>query len=349
MEESSGADFRALRKQIRKLERDLTRARERLVDYEQQVDRTQHLLNTRIEELETARVAIRIRTEELEESEERFRQLSEATFEAILVHDGLQILDCNDAATRLYRMNKGQLIGSSLLDRIQAGFHETVTDRLSHPSDTPFELIHVRSDGSTLPVESRSKQILFHGHPALVTAVRDITSHKALQEKLERLASTDPLTGVSNRRRLLEVGQREYFRARRYHQKLSAIMLDVDHFKSINDHYGHDAGDEALQALAVAGCRSLRANDLFARLGGEEFAALLPTTDLDGAVALAERLRRQIEQLKVNTAHGQLTLTISLGVSVLRDGDRSFSDLLYRADKALYAAKSGGRNRVENI
>ncbi len=333
------------RKRLSKAERALARAEERLVDYERMVDQTQHLLNTRIHELEEARAALRARTDELEESETRFRQLAEAAFEAILICEGTVVLDCNDAAVELYGHPKDQLIGSSILVFVEQEAVEEVDRQLAQPTDEPFESRHLRSDGSAFPVEARVRGMYYRGAEALVLAVRDITEHKAMEARLRHLASTDPLTGIANRRHFMEQGRSEFSRSGRYGYPLSVMMLDVDHFKRINDTYGHDIGDQALKALTRECHEVLRTSDLLGRLGGEEFALLLPSTPLTGANILAERIRAQVEKMRLETPSSELSFTISIGVCTL-DGDDGFDVLLNRADKALYAAKHGGRNRV---
>ena len=333
-------------KQLRLMERKLQRAEERLVDYERLVDRTQHLLNTRIEEVEAARSALAARTVELEESERRFRQLADAAFEAIIIHAGEQILDCNDAATRLYQVSKKQLRENSFLNRISCSTEVPNHKWLFEPTPEPIELIHLRKDGGAVPVEIRSRAIIHKGIPALVTAVRDITTHKAMEAKLQQIANSDPLTGVGNRRFFLDVGKKEYLRAVRYSQPLSLILLDVDHFKHINDTYGHDIGDVALKALAKVCINTLRDTDVLARIGGEEFAIVLPGTDLAGGAALGERLRKNVETNEIATDEGLISYTISMGVTDMQVDDENIEVILNRADKGLYRAKESGRNQV---
>ncbi|WP_448189386.1 GGDEF domain-containing protein [Azospirillum sp. sgz301742] len=168
-----------------------------------------------------------------------------------------------------------------------------------------------------------------------------------MQRQLERLASTDSLTGALNRGRFMARAAEEVARARRHGRPLSAVMLDIDHFKKINDTHGHPTGDEAIRSV-VRVCRALvRGCDVLGRLGGEEFAVLLPDTPPAGAVALAERLRRALAVTEVRIPGGcGVTFTVSIGVSALRDGEESVSAMLARADEALYRAKNGGRNRV---
>ena len=157
---------------------------------------------------------------------------------------------------------------------------------------------------------------------------------------------TDPLTGVLNRRRFTELSLLEAGRARRHGFPFAVLMLDIDHFKRVNDRYGHPVGDQVIKALADLCSRSLRDNDLVARFGGEEFVLTLPQTDLEGAAIVAERVRRAVEQLEIATELGPLKFTISIGISISRSAV-PFDQVIETADQALYRAKQGGRNRVE--
>lgn len=337
-------------KELKKLRRRADRAEEQLENYERLVDRTQHLLNTRIKEVETARAALASRTAELEKSELRFRQLTDAAFETIIIHSDGVILDCNDAAVGLYGLQKSALIGLPLSDIIEPHSLNEEDDWTKHATDRPVEGVHKRGE-EKIPVEARSRAIEFKGKAALVTAVRDITSHKEIELYLKKIANSDPLTGVGNRRYFLEEGKKEYTRATRYSQPLSLLMLDIDKFKNINDTYGHDIGDIALKALADICNETLRESDIFARLGGEEFATIMPSTDIDGAYLLAERLRLAIEAMVIPTEKGDIRYTASMGVTQMLGSSapekhEDIEVMLNRSDKGLYVAKESGRNKV---
>ncbi|TQV84805.1 diguanylate cyclase [Exilibacterium tricleocarpae] len=173
------------------------------------------------------------------------------------------------------------------------------------------------------------------------------------QEALERaneylltLSSIDPLTQTFNRRRFYELATRELAKAQRFQRELSAIMIDADHFKALNDRFGHALGDKALCMLADVLRKSCRDIDIIARMGGEEFAVCCPETNLGGAMQLAERIRRGIEVASFNLGPGTVRVTVSVGVATLCDIDRSVDSLLERADRMMYRAKQGGRNRV---
>lgn len=164
----------------------------------------------------------------------------------------------------------------------------------------------------------------------------------AFNAELQRLADSDPLTGIANRRRFCERAAEELRRARRFRDPLALLMIDADHFKQINDTWGHEVGDTVLRGMADTIVVALRDVDIFGRLGGEEFAVLLPKTDVQAALGVAERLRAAVASMAVVP---NLHITASIGVTVVCDGD-DFNTLLNRADQAMYQAKQAGRNRV---
>lgn len=182
------------------------------------------------------------------------------------------------------------------------------------------------------------------------TAARLLAASRvvAMQRDLERLATTDALTGALNRRRFMERGAEEFTRSRRYDRPLSVVMLDIDHFKRVNDSHGHATGDEAIR-MTVRCCKaSLRACDIIGRLGGEEFAVVMPETPPVNAFTAAQRVRESIAATVMPLeAGGELRLTVSIGLSWMAAADRDIEQLLARADAGLYRAKNGGRNRVE--
>ncbi|MGE0386908.1 MAG: GGDEF domain-containing protein [Gammaproteobacteria bacterium] len=159
-------------------------------------------------------------------------------------------------------------------------------------------------------------------------------------------AVTDPLTGISNRAALDAALQREVDLAHRHHKALSFIMIDIDHFKSINDRYGHVVGDEALRRVAACVQDCIRRSDIVFRYGGEEFAVVLTSTELFGAMLLAQRIRAAVERIALVVEDQIVPLTLSAGVSMLDEGELP-NELLKKADAALYQAKQLGRNRVE--
>lgn len=178
----------------------------------------------------------------------------------------------------------------------------------------------------------------------------EIANRQKTEEKLRILAKTDELTGVNNRREFMKQARFELARARRYNKRLSVLMIDIDHFKLVNDNYGHDAGDLVLTIVANTLVEQLRENDHFGRLGGEEFAAILVETDHNHAFVIAERLRNVLENKKIFYKDHQISVTVSIGISVSASQTQAqaqeIETLLKNADDALYKAKMEGRNQV---
>ena len=171
---------------------------------------------------------------------------------------------------------------------------------------------------------------------------------RALNSDLEALATTDSLTGINNRRHFFTLASDELSRAKRYQRPLTALMIDIDRFKLVNDRHGHSGGDKVLRAVVQTCITTLRETDVLGRLGGDEFAILLPETS-DGKDQ-ADRLRRTVERLRTTLDDGtDLTLTVSIGVTSVRPEDESIDEVLARADEAMYQAKQNGRNSVATV
>jgi diguanylate cyclase (GGDEF)-like protein len=167
------------------------------------------------------------------------------------------------------------------------------------------------------------------------------------KDEMQRLAQTDSMTGTSTRRHFRELAEHEMARSERTGVPLSVVMLDIDHFKRINDSYGHDVGDRAIKALCGACATQLRHVDAIGRWGGEEFALLLPETDLASATKVAERIREAVSEIRLGLDSGDVVMfTASLGVASFDGGHGNLDAILKGADKALYEAKQSGRNRV---
>lgn len=190
--------------------------------------------------------------------------------------------------------------------------------------------------------------IHYHGNiGGLVGISTDITQHKELEQKLAWQANTDSLTLLPNRSHFFEMAHKEFARAKRYNEPLSIAMLDLDHFKNINDTYGHEIGDQVLKTLGKICLATLRESDIVGRIGGEEFAVLWPNTDHGHSREAAERLREAIDIAKLPLERGlPVQFTASLGVATLSADDINLDVFLSRADKALYEAKRTGRNKV---
>lgn len=196
------------------------------------------------------------------------------------------------------------------------------------------------------PALVSAKPMDFEGTPSVFLSFNDITKRKQMETQLIRMATTDALTGISNRKNFFDIGEREFKLAARYEKPISVLMIDIDYFKQFNDAFGHDLGDQVLTRLGSVLVDTLRDTDIFGRIGGEEFAAVLPETDLNGALEVAERLRTNVESNKLEHEGETLTITVSVGVSQFSSKDGTLPATLKRADVAMYEAKHAGRNRV---
>jgi diguanylate cyclase (GGDEF)-like protein/PAS domain S-box-containing protein len=191
-----------------------------------------------------------------------------------------------------------------------------------------------------------SQQMGTPEQPIVVGIAEDITDKKRLEGELHRLATIDVLTQSSNRRHFFECAEREFIRAREQGSPLAFLLLDIDDFKLINDTYGHQIGDQVLQQLARAAATTLRREDLFGRIGGEEFAAVFPGCDSVLAEQIASRLQREVQRLVFVHDGVSFGVTVSQGLTTLRTTDNDLDLLFGRADVAMYRAKHDGKNRI---
>jgi len=275
-------------------------------------------------------------------------------YNAVLVTDarldppGPEILYVNPAFERMTGYRQEEVVGLSPRFLQGPETEREVIERLRHNLEhgQPFEgrSINYRKDGtpfhmewSIAPVRNDAGEIT-----NFVAVQRDITRQVALEQELQRRASTDPLTGLYNRLRFNEYVGKELNRLRRYGGEATLLLLDLDDFKSVNDEFGHDQGDRVLKELCRVLERNSREADILARWGGEEFVLLAPETFIKEGELLAEKLRQAV----ANHPFPQVgTITVSIGCVSMNPGD-SPNEVLRRADDAMYAAKDSGRNRV---
>jgi diguanylate cyclase (GGDEF)-like protein len=230
------------------------------------------------------------------------------------------------------------------VNRVQQVLTLRAVDAHGHVDN--FEITVAMPDGSTREMLLAGSRVELDGKDCVITGGIDISARKAMEARLEELATRDPLTGVLNRTAFFERAHMEMDRARRMGLPVSVIMIDLDYFKVINDSYGHAAGDLTLKAFADLCAKHLRAHDFVGRLGGEEFACVLSNADRTEAASIAERLRHATEDLTLEDGPRNLRVTVSIGVSEVDLGDEGVSPALARADLALYGAKMRGRNKV---
>lgn len=300
---------------------------------------------------------LKLAEEALKASEERFRRIFETTGVGMSLEglDGRFLL-VNDTFCHITGYSRDELLNQK--ENFQA---------LTHPDDLPIQLQlldrfcqgeinrydiekrYIRKDGSVAWVKL-SVALLKDtaGCPAsLIVATQDITRLKGLQQELELQAHIDYLTEIPNRRYFMELAEHELARAQRYSTDVAILMLDIDYFKQVNDQYGHKAGDKVLHKIANLMQGMLREVDILGRLGGEEFAIVLPQTNRPMALEVAERLRRHVADTVLTLDEGiSLSVTLSIGVVMMTPQYGDLDSLIGQADKGLYQAKAGGRNQV---
>jgi len=311
----------------------------------------------------------RMKTDDnLRESEAHIRAITTSSQDAIImIESNGKICFWNPAATRITGYTVEEAIGKDMHqfltpqryhERQKSGMEKFQHTGMGSAIDTTQEVAVCHKDGHEIPAELSVSAIQLRDGWHAVGIIRDISDRKRAEavledsnRKLQALSITDALTGIANRRFFDEVLEQEYCRHSRTGSQLSLIFLDVDHFKTFNDTYGHVQGDECLRQIAqiIADCVP-RSSDLAARYGGEEFACILPETDIYGAVSVAEKIRLNIlgHGIPHNKSSVADYVTVSLGVVTWQcSAGGSAVDVVAKADERLYRAKSLGRNRVD--
>jgi diguanylate cyclase (GGDEF)-like protein/PAS domain S-box-containing protein len=292
------------------------------------------------------------------ESRDRLEAVVNGAYDAIITVDHChRIRFMNAAALRMFGWPAQEIVGEPLdllLPKSIVTKHHAYLEAFQRSPirargmQERSEVRGVRRDGAEITVQVSISKVSLESGVETTAILRDVSDTSRLIAELKATASVDPLTGLSTRRRFIEALDLELDRARRQGRPLSLLMLDVDHFKHVNDSYGHPIGDAVLEALGRIIAGSVRAEDVVGRLGGEEFALLLPGAEPAQAFDIAERLRASVEAAAVaDGAGGVVTFTVSVGVAGLEVTESTGAELLAAADRALYAAKNGGRNRVE--
>jgi diguanylate cyclase (GGDEF)-like protein/PAS domain S-box-containing protein len=323
--------------------------------------RTRNTIIQKTLELETR---VDERTAELARSEARTTAIVNTAVDAIVTVDRAgRIRSVNPATERIFGYAEREVLGADvgiLMSDEDAAHHAGHMGRYLRTGERRIlgagrESIARRKDGTLFPIDISISEAKVEDDILFVGLIRDITERKRVEAELqaaktaaEEAATHDPLTGLWNHNRIIEILIEEMARSERQDQPLSLAMLDLDHFKQINDTYGHVVGDEVLRDLARRLEKAIRVYDAVGRFGGEEFMVVLPGTDRTTAEHAAERIRADVAAEPVLTSAGALRITASLGV-VTRAGERvgDATALLVAADTALYEAKENGRNRVE--
>lgn len=317
-------------------------------------------LRRRIDDLETLKTELKLEKEALQQANEEHQET--IRYLASMIENSPDAIISTNKEGNIVFFNNGAevMLGyrqEEILDRCVTVLYESEERakevmrimRECGGTVSAFETLLRTKDGSLFPVLI-SASILYdnEGHEAgTVGFNKDLRERKELEQKLEALATTDFLTKLYNRAHFNAKLEEEFHRAERYQTPLSLMLLDIDNFKSVNDTYSHQGGDAYLEALAGLVVSSIREVDIAARYGGEELTIILPNTDTEDAMVLAERLRSMVEGFEVPFGGRTIHRTISIGVSTHTAGRmKTLDEFLAAADTALYAAKRGGRNRV---
>lgn len=291
--------------------------------------------------------------ESVRQSELKLRSILESAPYPIMIldPDSMKVLYANQSTYSLFEIPLEKSL-SEISDMnsfwIQEGDRSTVLDLIVKDGDVRNqEMLMKTGRGKMFWAMLSANSMDFGGERALFVSLLDVTEKKLIQEELERLATTDPLTGIYNRRSFFDIANKELRRSVRYNYPFSLLMLDIDHFKRVNDNYGHAFGDQVIRKFCEVCNECLREEDIFGRVGGEEFAVILVSANLQGAVTVAERIRELWHETDLQVEGTTASFSVSIGVSDLLNPRESVDMVLERADKALYIAKEGGRNCVK--
>jgi diguanylate cyclase (GGDEF)-like protein/PAS domain S-box-containing protein len=297
-------------------------------------------------------ITIQKKTEDaLRDSEREYRELFENAHDAIMIFsvDKEVILDVNQRACDLYGFSRAEFIGMSLesISRDVSLGKTRIRKTIEETSYHNFETVHFRKNGEEMVMEVNAAVVGYHGVQSILSINRDITERKKMEERIRQLAFHDPLTGLPNRKLLLDRLQLALAQSDRNKRKSALLFLDLDGFKTVNDEHGHDVGDRLLVEIAAALTHVLRRGDTVARLGGDEFVVLIPEVRSEKSLTqVARKIVERVCEVSV-PPRTKLRVTTSVGIAVYpRDGG-SAQDLLKKADDALYRAKTAGKNRFE--
>jgi diguanylate cyclase (GGDEF)-like protein/PAS domain S-box-containing protein len=294
----------------------------------------------------------------LRESKKKLQTLVDTALDAVVMIDaeGL-ITGWNPQAHKIFGWAREEIMGQPITSTIIPLRHRTThTQGLRHflaTGNGPFmnrmvETHALHRDGHEFPVELSLAAVMTEGKPEFSAFIRDITERQRAETELREMATIDFLTGLSNRRHFLARMTDEWARLQRLDNRhVAVLMLDLDHFKNVNDTHGHAVGDAMLRHFAELMREELRKIDTAGRVGGEEFAIILPGASPDEAKVFAERFREKVATTPLRLDDRTIPVTVSIGIAAMQSSDASADVALIRSDEALYCAKKNGRNRVE--
>jgi diguanylate cyclase (GGDEF)-like protein/PAS domain S-box-containing protein len=297
-------------------------------------------------------------TRSLRESEAKFRGVvSQSLVGIVLIQDG-KMTYANPRFQEIFGYGPDEIQRMEPRDFVVGSDRDLVAENIrrrasGETDEVAYEFRGVRSDGSVVDIECYGNRITVSGRPLLISLIMDVSERKraerelqALQEALREQSTHDALTGLHNRRYLQESLTDALALAETICSPVTVIMVDLDHFKAINDTIGHGAGDEVLRVCGALLKRSARAHDVTCRYGGEEFLLVLPGVTVTSSIQRAEQLRSAIEAARIEFGDRQIAVTASFGVATFPRDGQAGDELILAADTALYAAKAAGRNRA---
>ncbi len=294
--------------------------------------------------------------EQLNLSMKRFEAVVNNAYDGIITIDEQQNIKLfNDAAQSMFGYSEQEIVGQPLTkllpDKYQnkhhgyvEGFKRSQVD--SRPMQTRAAVQGLRKDGSEFAIEVTISKIRIADNVEFTAVIRDISEKNQLLEELILSSRRDPLTELYNRRYFTELLNAEITRSKRFKRGFSLLMLDIDHFKSINDRFGHTCGDAALIAFSKTLTNSIREVDTSCRWGGEEFLVLLPEIPKETAMIVAEKIRQNIENLETIYEGDLIKLTVSVGLEYFSGETIEMSNMINKVDQILYKAKNTGRNKI---
>lgn len=286
----------------------------------------------------------------------RFEAVVQSAYDGIItIDDSHNIKLINESALGIFGYCLDEVIGAPLIKLMPQkyrkhhseyvhGFQESQVD--SRVMETRAAVRGLRKDGSEFPIEVTISKIRVAGKIEMTAVIRDISEKNRLLEELLIASRVDALTKLNNRKYFDELFDAEISRIKRFKRDISLLMVDIDHFKDVNDTFGHDCGDYVLVNFSKHVTTLLRDTDVICRWGGEEFLILLPETNLTAATKVAEKLRKSVEKIAITFRNNDIQFTVSIGVSTFNEEPYNKEDMIHEVDQRLYKAKGAGRNQV---
>jgi len=309
-----------------------------------EINKDHRLALDRIADLEAENKELRI-------SKERCRTLLELSGEGLIIHDQEVLIDANSALPRMFGYPREELIGANVIGLLAVGDSQEVIRRnIAANTTEPYEITARRRDETDFPAELRMKNIVLGDQLLTGIAIRDITERKRNEEAIIQMAHHDDLTGLPNRLLLNDRLNLEIAHAHRNQQKLAVMLLDLDHFKDVNDTLGHSVGDHLLQVVGERLTNVLREADTVARMGGDEFMLVLPEiAQHKDADEVAAKILEALKEPFVFDCYEIDYITTSIGIALYPDDGEDEDTLMKNADTAMYRAKDQGRDNYQRF